>query len=93
MAKRNQKILMWRFLEVDDVIIGPIEGQGPTIVYPDVQHKLYAALHGKKFKTDDDLIDAVRKIEPSAYRVAIRVDDGAVIKLLDQLGIDIPMKS
>ena len=82
---------MWRFLEVDDVIIGPVSGREPIVVYPDVQHKLYAGLHGKVFKTDDDLLAAVRKIAPKAYRVAIRVDDGAVIKLLDQLGIDVPV--
>ena len=80
---------MWRYLEVDGVVIGPVSGQAPNIINPDALHSLYAGLHGKVFVTDDDLIAAVREISPKAYRIAILVDDAAVIRLLDQRGVNV----
>ena len=89
MARRNTKASMWRYLEVDDVFIGAVSGQAPNIINPDPQHSEYSCLKGKKFTTDDDLIEAVREITPKAYRIAIRVDDAAVIRLLDKNGVDV----
>jgi hypothetical protein len=82
---------MWRYLEVDGVFIGRVSGQPPLSIEPDIKQTSYAGLRGKTFKNDDQLMAAVRAITPKAYRVAILVDDAAVIKMMDQLGIDIPV--